>query len=361
MITIDGHDTIKLINPAACGLFGYEPREVIGQKMAMLMPQGQKAIKGLKINGLKKNGVVFPCQLELNEILLPGKTIYAGFIRDLSLENETEERLNAYAVRLEGLVEERTVSLEIAAQALRLAQEELSNSLKREIETGFLKSYFISIASHEIRTPLTLIQLSAYLIDKYAEPYNNQHVKKHTDKIKNAISDITDVLNDFLSLGKLEKGKEKPSISWFDLVKLAEDITAEMQLITKENQFINYKHTGINSMVNLDPDLVKNCITNLLTNAIKYSGENTCIEFTTGINKRNWIITVSDNGIGIPAADQPHLFEPFFRAQNVSAIAGTGVGLNLVSRYVNLMNGKIDFKSELKQGTVFTICFPVSD
>ncbi|GAC1300213.1 MAG: hypothetical protein NVSMB24_00290 [Mucilaginibacter sp.] len=245
-------------------------------------------------------------------------------------------------------------------QALQQAKEEVSFSLEKEKELGHLKSSFVSLASHEFRTPLTAVLLSASLIEKYAEPFENTNISKHVGKIKNAVDNLTTILNDFLSLEKLEAGKIEPSFTSFDLVKLAEEITEEMQMVAKQNQNIIYQHTGTTSMIKLDSNLLKNCIFNLITNAIKYSGENTFIDFNTEINEQSCIITIRDNGIGIPTASQKHLFEAFFRAHNTGSIPGTGLGLNIVARYTKLMNGKIDFKSSDKQGTVFTITFPVS-
>jgi signal transduction histidine kinase len=131
-----------------------------------------------------------------------------------------------------------------------------------------------------------------------------------------------------------------------------------MQLVAKQNQLIVFQHTGADSNVKLDQALLKNCILNLIGNAIKYSGENTFIEFNTEISKKQLIISIKDNGIGIPEVDQKHLFEAFFRAHNTGNIPGTGLGLNIVTRYTNLMNGKISFKSEVNKGTSFTLSFP---
>lgn len=160
---------------------------------------------------------------------------------------------------------------------------------------------------------------------------------------------------------KLEAGKVEPSFHNFDLVKLSEEITEEMQMVAKQNQNIIYQHTGISSTVKLDPNLLKNCIINLIANAIKYSGENTFIEFNTEINDHHCIVTIKDNGIGIPEADQKHLFEAFFRAHNTGNIPGTGLGLNIIARYTDLMKGKINFKSSVNQGTSFTILFPQNE
>ncbi|WP_183578075.1 PAS domain S-box protein [Mucilaginibacter sp. X5P1] len=378
IITIDDRGKIESINPAACNLFQYLPEEVIGKNVSFLMPPpdkqqhdeyleryqrtGQAHIIGIgrDVIGLKKDGTQFPFRLGVSEVQFSGRKIYAGFIHDISHQREAEERLKEYAIHLEDLVAERTQSLEATVEELRTAQEDLNLSLEKEKELGLLKSRFVSIASHEFRTPLTSIQLSVSLIEKYAEPFNNPNIIKHVGKIKHAVGNLTSILNDFLSLEKLESGKQEPTFHDFNLVKFSEAITEEMQGLAKQNQNIIYQHTGTKSAIRLDQNLLKNCIINLINNAIKYSGENTFIGFTTEINERECIITVSDNGIGIPDSDQKHLFEAFFRAHNTGTIPGTGLGLNIVARYTNLMNGTINFNSEVNQGTLFTITFPMS-
>jgi signal transduction histidine kinase len=278
----------------------------------------------------------------------------------MSREKDAEEKLREYAAKLEELVEERTKSLKETVNALQQAKEEVSQSLEKERELSLLKSRFVSMASHEFRTPLSAIQLSAVLIEKYSAQQGNANVAKHIGKIKNAVNNLTSILNDFLSLEKLEAGKVEPVFVAFDVVKFAEEITEEMQLVAKQNQMIVYQHTGIGSMVKLDQALLKNCIINLIGNAIKYSGENTFIEFNSELTEDQLIVVIKDNGIGIPENDQKHLFEAFFRAHNTGNMPGTGLGLNIVTRYTNLMNGQISFQSQVNKGTSFTLSFPIS-
>ena len=376
IITIDDRGRIEAINPSACRLFQYMPEEVIGRNINILMPEpyhsqhdgyieryqhsGEPHIIGIgrEVSGLKKDGSIFPFRLGVSEVQFLGRKVYTGFIHDLSREKEAEEKLREYAAHLEEEVEKRTIWLKGTVNELQKAKEEVSLSLEKEKELGQLKSRFVSMASHEFRTPLSAIQLSAVLVDKYAQPFNNQHIAKHVKKIKNAVGNLTAILNDFLSLEKLEAGKVEPAFAEFDLVKLAEEITEELQMVAKEDQNIFYRHNGADSMVTLDANLLKNCIINLITNAIKYSGENTFIEFNTEIVEKECRVTVRDNGIGIPEPDQKHLFEAFFRAHNTGNIPGTGLGLNIVNRYVGLMHGYIDFESNLNKGTTFTLIFP---
>lgn len=377
IITIDERGLVESINPSACSLFGYTDEEVIGKNISFLMPPpdreqhdeyinryqrtGKAHIIGIgrEVKGLRKDGSVFPFRLGVSEVQYSGRKIYTGFIHDLTREKEAEERLKEYASHLEYEVEERTQSLKETVQALQFAKEEVSQSLEKEKELSQLKSRFVSMASHEFRTPLSSIQLSAVLIERYAQQFENANITKHLGKIKNSVGNLTGILNDFLSLERLEAGKVEPAFITFDIVKFAEEITEEMQLVAKQNQTIIYQHTGISNMVKLDQSLLKNCIINLISNAIKYSGENTFIEFNTEINPGKLSVTVKDNGIGIPDSDQKHLFEAFFRAHNTGNIPGTGLGLNIVTRYVGLMNGHIQFSSKVNQGTSFTLTFTI--
>ena len=366
---------METLNPAALRLFGYEIQEVVGRNIKVLMPEpdksahdeylrryertGQKRIigKGREVLGLRKDGSTFPFRLAVSEVQYEDRKIYTGFIHDLSKEKEAEEQLRQYAAQLEELVQQRTLSLSETVEALKTAKEDVVLSLEKEKELNQMKGRFVSMASHEFRTPLSSIQLSASLIQKYAEPFDNKPIQKHVSKIKNAVGNLTTILNDFLSLEKLEAGRVEANPVLFDLVKLAEEVTEEMQMIAKADQNIIYQHTGAVSQVLLDPNLLKNCMINLISNAIKYSGEHTFIEFNTEIDNGSCKVMVKDNGIGIPESEQMHLFEPFFRANNTGTIPGTGLGLNIVQRYASLMNGKLEFTSIINQETTFTLTF----
>jgi len=379
LITIDDRGIIESINPSACKLFNYSQEEVVGQNISMLMPQpdrarhdgylfqykktGNASIIGIgrELVGLKKNGSQFPFRLGVSEVQYSGRIIYAGFIHDLTREKEAEGKLQDYAALLEEQVEERTHSLKTSLHALQKTQDELNLSLNKEKELGQLKSRFVSIASHEFRTPLSMVQLSASLIDRYAENQDRESIGKHVVKIKDAVLNITAILNDFLSLEKLDSGMVKPKLSHFNLSEMAEEITGEMQITLKGKQKIIFKHRGPGLMIKLDQNLLKNCIVILIDNAIKYSGDESEIQFYTRINENNFSIRICDNGIGIPDTDHKHLFEAFFRAHNTGNISGNGLGLSILSRYTGLMNGKVSFRSRVNRGTLFTLTFPQTD
>ncbi|PSR57006.1 PAS domain-containing sensor histidine kinase [Adhaeribacter arboris] len=375
IITIDSQGLIETMNPAALRLFGYEEEEVSGENISVLIPKpdkgahngylhrhqdtGKKRIigTGREVLGLKKDGTTFPFRLAVSEVEYENRKIYTGFIHDLSKEKEAEENLKKYTSELEAKIKERTQNLEHLINDLEKARDEADRSMEKQKELNLLKTRFVSMASHEFRTPLSSIQLSALLIDKYLEKLEPENILKHTAKIKNSVAHLTGILNDFLSLEKLEAGKTKALLQSFDLVKFSEELIEEMQLIAKQNQNIVYQHTGAISHVYLDPALLKNAAINLVSNAIKYSGENTFIEFNSEVDEAEVCITVKDNGIGIPEEEQKHLFQPFFRAHNTGNIPGTGLGLNIVKRYVELMGGKVIYHSAQHEGTSVSLIF----
>lgn len=375
IITIDINGIVETMNPAALKLFGYDVGEVRGRNISMLMPEPYKSAHdsylhrykhtrekqiigiGREVLGLRKDGTTFPFRLAVNEVQYEDRTIYTGFVHDLSKEKQAEENLRKYTEELEEKVKDRTQNLQHLIKELEKARDEASHSLEKEKELNQLKTRFVSMASHEFRTPLSSVQLSASLIEKYLQKSDPVNILKHTGKIKNSVGHLTGILNDFLSLEKLEAGRTEVQFQDFDLVKSSEEIIEEMQLVAKQNQHIVYQHTGAHSMVFLDQSLLKNAVINLVSNAIKYSGENTFIEFNTEVNESEICITVKDNGIGIPVEEQKNLFEPFFRAHNTGSIPGTGLGLNIVKRYVEMMGGEVLCQSIQNKGTTISLIF----
>ncbi|RZK16995.1 MAG: PAS domain S-box protein [Flavobacterium sp.] len=375
IITIDEFGIIEHINPSALMLFGFAREELIGKNVSVLMPQPDKERHdqyianyrhtghahiigiGREVVGQRKDGSCFPFRLGVSEVKFSDRRIFTGFIHDLSRQKEDELKIKSYTEELELKIKERTQDLIRSINELETAKEHVSALFEKEKELNQLKTRFVSMASHEFRTPLSSIQLSASLIDKYSTKSDVANVEKHTMKIKNAINNLTTILNDFLSLEKLEAGKVEPNANWFNIIAFAEEIAEEMQLISKQNQLIVYEHTGTSAQVFLDNNLLKNCIINLISNAIKYSGENTMIQFNTKLKENELVVEVKDNGIGIPELDKVNLFEPFFRAHNTGDIPGTGLGLNIVKRYVGLMNGTVTCQTEQNKGTTFTLHF----
>ncbi|SDD02218.1 sensor histidine kinase [Niabella drilacis] len=236
------------------------------------------------------------------------------------------------------------------------AETDLLVALQKEKELSELKSRFVSIASHEFRTPLSTVLSSAYLISKYAEKEDQHRRDKHIQRIVSAVNMLTDILNDFLSVGKIEEGKIQLRKTVFDIKQHLQQITNELHGLLKKDQQIHYRHEGVLE-IELDPSLVKHILLNLLSNAIKFSPEGSVIELRSVRTPEHLKISVADQGIGISQDDQLHLFERFFRAANATNIQGTGLGLHIVSKYVELLNGTITCNSRLDTGTTFELNF----
>lgn len=232
---------------------------------------------------------------------------------------------------------------------------ELSEALTHEKELSELKSRFVSMASHEFRTPLSTILSSAYLLEKYASVDDQPKRQRHIQRIVSSVNIMTDILNEFLSVGKIEEGKIHVKREEIHVADLIRSVVDEIRVNLKRGQYISYLHKGSGDLFHIDKSLFTHIIMNLISNASKFSAEHTAIEVISEINDHQLTVSVRDHGIGISKADQEHLAERFFRGANATNIQGTGLGLHIVSRYVELMNGQLEWTSELEKGSSFTI------
>ncbi len=246
---------------------------------------------------------------------------------------------------------------QVANDELKKIKQDLNNALAKEKDLNELKSRFVAMASHEFRTPLTTMLSSVSLIAKYRELNDEKNQLKHIDKVKTSINNLTDILNEFLCLSKLEEGITENKPERINLKFFITDVVAEMRLMTLEKQKLELNYLG-DKMGFMDKKLLKNILHNLISNAIKFSPENGLIEVVVESLKYSIKISVKDNGIGISKQDQKHLFEQFFRGQNATHIQGTGLGLNIVAKYLEQMKGSISFESKENKGTTFTVIIP---
>jgi PAS domain S-box-containing protein len=379
IITIDKSGIVQTVNRAAASMFLYDQDEIIGNKINMLMPDpmrtehdsyiqnylrtGERKIIGIgrEVTGLRKDGTTFPLRLAVSRVELAEKVVFTGILHDLSEVHEARNELLKLNEQLEKLVEQRTVELEAVVNRLlstntklEANEKELKISLDKEKELNELKSRFVSMASHEFRTPLSTILSSAALISRYRTSEQNENRDKHVKRIKSAVTNLTGILNDFLSLSKLEEGKVSISLSPVALPELCRLVADEVQGMLKEGQHVEYAHEG-DIEIQADSKILKNVLFNLVSNAIKYSGPGTMIDIRSQVTEEKTSIIIKDEGIGIPEPEQKHLFNRFFRASNVETIQGTGLGLNIVKEYVDLLGGTVNFESIEGKGTTFTI------
>lgn len=395
IITINKLGIIETINPSAAQIFGYKPEEVIGNNIKMLMPEPYHSEhdgyihnynetkvahiigKGREVKGKKNDGTIFPFRLAVSEIILNDRVIFTGIIHDLSEVKRAEEKIKALNKQLERKVTQRTLELEktvnkllstntslqkeikdriTAEEKLQLNEVELRLALSKEKELNELKSRFVSMASHEFRTPLTSILSSAAIIGRYTKEEQQPNREKHINRIKSSVANLTGILNDFLSLSKLEEGKVEVHLTELDLELLCQEVIEDTKGLLKSDQIITHKIVGKNPKVIVDERILRNILFNLISNAIKYSDDDISCEII--FEKEYYLFKVADKGIGIPKEDQKYLFTRFFRAGNVTNIQGTGLGLNIVQRYVSILGGEISFISEHEVGTTFIVKIP---
>jgi PAS domain S-box-containing protein len=370
IIMVDETGKISVANIVAEKLFGYKRDELKGVMLENLLPERYRGrhLKfrkdfnaqpeprrmgiGRDLTALRKDGSEFPVEISLSFTHVKGKLFVMAFISDISLRKQaedavkrSEEQLLVYAAELEQKVEART--------------EELRKSLEKERELNELKSKFVSIASHEFRTPLSTLLNAASLIQQYKDKGDLEKVDRHIQRIKSSVHNLTQILNDFLSLGKLEEGKVDINKESINLEDFMSEISEEMRSFFKEGQQLEIRCDNSAEEIHSDQRILRNILFNLITNASKYSEPQKKIFLTCSGDKKTLTLSVRDEGIGIPKEDHKHLFDRFFRASNAGNIQGTGLGLNIVKRYVDLLNGTITFTSEYEKGSTFTVTIPL--
>ena len=380
---------IILANNYLIGMFGYSNIcELMGKKIEDLVPSRFHAAHrldrnkymenprprpigiGLDLFGARKDGTEFPAEVSLSNYQSSNESFVFAFVNDISKRKEIEnaalaqkqqlavvnKKIELLNNELEQKVENRTIELQQSLTELELSRDEVEKALGKEKELGELKSRFVSMASHEFRTPLSTILSSASLFSRYVKDDEQDKRAKHIQRIKAAVNNLTDILNDFLSIGKIEDGKIVPHFTDIHVPDLIEDVYKEQNSFKKPGQQIGYHHKG-DDVTWIDGYLLRNVVNNLVSNAIKFSPEEGEIEIYSDVNGRQLSLTVKDSGIGISKADMEHLFGRFFRGANVTNIQGTGLGLYIVAKYVELMHGNISVTSGLEKGTTFKITF----
>ena len=376
IILVNKKGDIILANDQALNLIEYKQNEITKVKVEHLIPmrfrgnhvqhrqryetkpENRPMGRGMQLVALKKNGSEFPVEISLGHYLIDNEPYVIAFIVDITTRQAFENLLRTQKEEVESVNKQMEKLNEELEHKVEVRTHELSKALSKERELSDLKSRFVSMASHEFRTPLSTILSSVSLIGKYTQATEQDKRDKHILRIKSAVNNLTDILNEFLSLGKIEEGKIQVHLSIFNIKEQVQLIISEITPILKKGQYIKYTHEGF-TQVNLDTSLLRNIIINLVSNAIKFSPEDATIWVDSRCSENEITLTIKDEGLGIPEEDMKHLFERFFRGKNVVNIQGTGLGLHIVSKYVELMGGKIEVQSQLETGTRFILKFTI--
>ena len=280
---------------------------------------------------------------------------------------QSEEQLQRLNEDLERRVAEQTDELRQKNQSLQSEiaerqrlEEELRHALAKEKELSDLKSRIISVVSHEYRTPLATILSSTELLEHYSHSWQEEKKQRHFQRIESSVHHLTRLVNDVLMFSKAEAGKLEFNPVQLDVVEFCRDLIEELQLPAQKQHSIHFRCLGIHQDVYLDEKLLRQILSNLLSNALKYSPDGGKIQFDLIFDQNTVTFRIQDEGIGIPAKDQPQLFDTFYRSSNVGTISGTGLGLAIVKRCVDIHRGQIVVESEEGVGTTFTVILPLN-
>ena len=387
VIVVDKNQKIVATNKSSESMFGYTKDELINNDLNILIPktyhanhgahfegfmkhkESRKMGRGRDLYGARKDGSVFPVEAGLNPLEIGGESFIMTLVIDISIRKKQELQLLELNTELEQKVQERTTELSNTVKELKTvnverdeeikkridAQNKISNALKKEKELNELKTKFLSLVSHEFKTPLSGILTSSMLLSKYKLTEQQERRDKHIKTISDKVHYLNNILNDFLSIEKLETGKMNYKLTTFKLSKVVNEVVYNANMLLKDGQKINYPENIDEYSMHQDEKILELAMSNLVHNAIKYSSENTIVDIMIKQDDAYTTLDIKDNGIGIPEKDQKSIFNRYFRAENALLEQGTGIGLNIVKSHLENLGGTISFKSEENKGSIFTI------
>jgi len=391
IVVVNKEQTIVAVNSAAEKMFGYQKGELENQVLTKLIPSkyhhnhgplfsnfmdnsvSRKMGQGRDLYGITKNNTEFPVEVGLNPFKIYDTSLVMAIVIDVSVRKENEKKIEILNSQLEKKIKERTFELNNTIKELQklnliyeqeitkrvAAENKIKIALKKEIELNELKTKFLSLVSHEFKTPLSGILTSTILLEKYK--LTEQQIKrdKHLKTISTKVHYLNNILNDFLSLERLDSDKINYNCTTFNLSKVINEVVYNANMHLKSGQKISIPENIDEYNLFQDEKILELALTNLINNAIKYSAEYNQIDIEINQKDESLIFKVIDRGIGIPKNDQKHIFNRYFRAENALNSPGTGIGLNIVKVHLENIGGKISFTSEESKGSIFKIELPI--
>ena len=391
IIVVDASQTIVAANTSVEKMFGYNAGEMINQPLNILIPSNYRPNHGAHFKsflvhsekrqmghgrdlyGVRKDGTQFPVEAGLNPFAIEDKQYVMSLIIDITVRKETERQIVELNTHLEDKIKIRTkelresiqelkslnLNLEGEVQKRKLAENKIKVALQKEKELNELKTKFLSLVSHEFKTPLSGILTSATLAEKYIQENQQDKREKHLGTIRNKVHYLNNILNDFLSIERLDAGSGQYKYNSFSLKRLINEVVYNANVTLKSGQELIYPQEMEDMMLYQDEKILELILSNLIGNSIKYSPEDTLIKFEVSPTENAIIFVVEDQGIGIPQKDQKHIFERYFRAENAVLNQGTGIGLNIARTHLENLGGSIEFTSIENGGTKFVVKIPI--
>ncbi|RNL75285.1 PAS domain-containing sensor histidine kinase [Sinomicrobium pectinilyticum] len=383
ILVVDGKKNIVATNSPLEGMFGYKEDELLGKSIDVLIPDHykhnhnehfrnyyaksskRKMAAGRNLWGIRKDGTQLPVEIGLNPFTIYGKKFVIALVMDVSLSREAENKIRHLNEALEEKVKLRTGELRASVKQLEKeikrrkdAENKIKNALQKEKELNDLKTKFLSLVSHEFKTPLSNVLVSATLIGKYTEAEQQEKREKHLEAIKNKVRYLNNILNDFLSVERIDSGKVQYKYAPFNISRVFNEVIYDANMLLKTGQKINFPKGVDNYILYQDEKILELILSNLVRNSIKYSPEHAVIDIEVKPGREMFVFSVRDQGIGIPEEDQKYIFTRYFRAKNALIDQGTGIGLNIVKSHLENLDGEINFVSEEGKGTTFTVKLP---
>lgn len=385
IVVVNSKQKIVATNASARTVFGYEKDELEGSHLHTLIPPSyhhehhdhfegfmehskkREMGKGRDLFGLRKDGSQFPVEAGLNPFALHGHHYVMALVTDITVRKAQEKEILDLNDHLEDKIEERTKTLHAAVDqlkqevALRVeAENNAKEALQKEKELNDLKTKFLSLVSHEFKTPISGILTSAALAAKYTKEEQQDKREKHLNTIRSKVKYLNTIIDDFLSIERLDTGKTNYKFTSFPLSKVLNEVIYDANMHLKGGQQINYPKNADDISIDFDEKILEISLSNLIHNAVKYSGEGTVIDLKVKEAEDALEIKIIDQGIGIPEHEQRFVFDRYFRAENVLLNPGTGIGLNIVKNHLENLGGTIKFESVESEGSIFTITIPIS-
>lgn len=386
IVIVNSKQEIVTSNDAADQMFGYAAEELLGENINILIPRKYHKTHPVQVSeylgkndprqmghgrdlyGRRKDGSTFPVEAGLNPFEIYGSRYVMALVTDITVRKNQELQIVELNSKLEQKIEKRTQALRQTVNELeeevakrKEAEYKITESLRKERELNELKTKFLSLVSHEFKTPLSGILTSATLAGKYTETDQQDKREKHLKTIQNKVKYLNNILNDFLSIERIESGKATYKFDTFPLSKVVNEVIYNANMLLKEGQRINYPDNIDDINLFFDEKILELSLTNLINNAIKYSQEGTSIDVVVIPKEDSLSIKIIDQGRGIPEKEQKFVFNRYFRAENALLDQGTGIGLNIVKSHLESLDGTVIFESEENKGSVFTITFPTNN